>query len=48
MYKVMGRFIQGRKVNKDRQLCTGLYLQQMLEEKRQQKLKKKGMKSNGI
>ena len=38
------RFIQGRKVNKDRQLCTGLYLQQMLEEKRQQKLKKKGMK----
>ena len=36
----MSRFIQGRKINKDRQLCTGLYLQQMLEEKRQEKLKK--------
>ena len=38
------RFIQGRKVNKDRQLCVGLYLQQILEEKKNQKLKKKGMK----
>ena len=44
----MSRFIQGRTVTKDRQLATGLYLQQMLEEKRQQKLKKKGMKKNGI
>ena len=42
------QLLQGRTVTKDRQLCTGLYLQQMLEEKRQQKLKKKGMKSNGI
>ena len=41
------RFIQGRKVNKDRQLCIGLYLQQMLEEKKQN-IKKKGMKRNGI
>ena len=38
------RFIQGRTVTKDRQLCVGLYLQQLLEEKRQEKLKKKGMK----
>ena len=38
------RFIQGRKVNKDRQLCVGLNLQQILEEKKNQKLKKKGMK----
>ena len=38
------RFIQGRKVNKDRQIAVGIYLQQILEEKRQEKLKKKGMK----
>ena len=38
------RFNNGRTVNKDRQLCIGLYLQQMLEEKKNQKLKKKGMK----
>ena len=37
------RFIQGRKVNKDRQVAVGLYLQQMLEEKKQN-IKKKGMK----
>ena len=36
----MNRFIQGRKVNKDRQIAVGLYLQQMLEEKKNQKLKK--------
>ena len=42
------RFIQGRTVTKDRQLCTGLYLQQLLEEKKKQKLKKKGMKNNGV
>ena len=41
------RFIQGRTVTKDRQLCIGLYLQQMLEEKKQN-IKKKGMKRNGI
>ena len=41
----MSRFIQGRTVTRDRQLATGLYLQQMLlEEKRQQNIKKKGMK----
>ena len=34
------RFIQGRTVTKDRQLCVGLYLQQILEEKKNQKLKK--------
>ena len=33
----MSRFIQGRTVTKDRQLATGLYLQELLE---QQKLKK--------
>ena len=40
----MSRFIQGRTVTKDRQVATGLYLQQLLEEKKKQKLKKKGMK----
>ena len=44
----MSRFIQGRNVTKDRQLATGLYLQELLEEKKKQKLKKKGMKNNGI
>ena len=45
----MSRFIQGRTVTRDRQICIGLYLQQqLLEEKRQQKLKKKGMKNNGV
>ena len=34
------RFIQGRTITKDRQLCTGLYLQQLLEENKNQKLKK--------
>ena len=38
------RFIQGRTVTKDKQLATGLYLQQMLEEKKKQKLKRKGNK----
>ena len=41
------RFIQGRTITKDRQLCIGLYLQQMLEEKKQN-IKKKGMKRNGL
>ena len=36
----MSRFIQGRKVNKDRQLCTGLYLQQLLEEQKKRNNKK--------
>ena len=38
----MSRFTDGRNVlNKvNRQLCIGLYLQQMLEEKKNQKLKK--------
>ena len=36
----MSRFNNGRTVTKDRQLCTGLYLQQLLEEKKNQKLKK--------
>ena len=40
----MSKFIQGRTVTKDRQVATGLYLQQLLEEKKKQKLKKKGMK----
>ena len=41
----MSRFIQGRNVTKDRQLATGLYLQQqLLEEKKKQNIKKKGMK----
>lgn len=44
----MSRFIQGRTVTKDRQLATGLYLQELLEEKRQQKLKKKGSNKYGI
>ena len=38
------RFNNGRNVTKDRQLATGLYLQELLEEKKKQKLKKKGMK----
>ena len=36
----MSRFNNGRTVIKDRQLATGLYLQQLLEEKKKQKLKK--------
>ena len=36
----MSRFIQGRTVTKDRQLATGLSLQELLEEKKKQKLKK--------
>ena len=43
----MSRFIQGRTVTKDRQLATGLYLQEMLEEEKKRN-NKKGMKSNGI
>ena len=45
----MGRFIQGRNIipRKNKQLAYGLELQNLIKE-RQQKLKKKGMKSNGI
>ena len=40
----MSRFNNGRTVTKDRQIAVGIYLQQILEEKKNQKLKKKGMK----
>ena len=41
------RFNNGRKVTKDRQIAVGIYLQQILEEKKQN-IKKKGMKRNGL
>ena len=45
MYKIMGRFIQGRNIipRKNKQLAYGLELQNLIKEKKQ-KLKKKGMK----
>ena len=41
------RFNNGRTVTKDRQIAVGIYLQQILEEKKQN-IKKKGMKRNGV
>ena len=36
----MSRFNNGRTVTKDRQVAVGIYLQQILEENKNQKLKK--------